>query len=302
MKKFFSFAIAAMLALPMFAQDKVVEFTATDFEGKGTTNTGSEITVTKDEVTFTVDKGFGNQYAVRCYKGSVVTISATENIKGLEFVFDVQSGTTYNDGGNLTTSIAVGATSWTHTNETAQTRFKNIKVILGEGTYEPTEPEDPVDPEQPTIPTDYEEITLADAITLCEGMADKTYSEKTYRVVGVVSTAYEYSEQYGNQNFYFGADEDAGKGSTLEAYRAKVSAPGVTKGDKVAVYGKLGVRTTSSGNRSIGFEQGSIVEVLNETAIEDTMVDTKAVKVIRDGKVVIVRGNMEYNVLGTTVK
>lgn len=44
------------------------------------------------------------------------------------------------------------------------------------------------------------------------------------------------------------------------------------------------------------------IEDAQTEGIENTMAEAKAVKVIRDGQVVIVRGNMEYNVLGTTVK
>ena len=44
------------------------------------------------------------------------------------------------------------------------------------------------------------------------------------------------------------------------------------------------------------------IEGKQAEGIENTMAEAKAVKVIRDGQVVIVRGNMEYNVLGTTVK
>lgn len=44
------------------------------------------------------------------------------------------------------------------------------------------------------------------------------------------------------------------------------------------------------------------IEGKQAEGIENTMAETKAVKVIRDGQVVIVRGDMEYNVLGTTVK
>lgn len=302
MKKFFSFVAAALVALSMSAEDKVVTFTKSDFAGQGTANTGSEVTATKDGVTFTCDKGFANDYALRCYQNSKVTIKAGENIKGLEFKFDSQNGKEYNGG--LEANLAVGATEWTYTMP-AQCRFTNINVILGEGEYTPTnpsEPDQPTDPEKPEIPTYDEELSMAEAIALCESMEDGAVSEKTYRVVGVVTLAYDYDAQYKNQTFYFGADENAQKGATLEAYRAKIVANGAKKGDKIALYGKLGVRMTKKGARSIGFAEACVADILNADAIDNTTVAEKAVKVIENGQLVIIRNNVRYNAVGAVIE
>ena len=303
MKKFFSFVAAALVALSMSAEDKVVTFTKADFAGQGTSNTGSEVTATKNGVTFTCDKGYANNYALRCYKNSVVTIKAGENIKGLEFKFDSQNGTEYNGG--LEANLAVGATEWTYTMSESQCRFTNINVILGEGEYTPTdpsEPEQPTDPEKPEIPSFDEELSMADAIALCESMADGAVSEKTYRVVGVVTLAYDYSAQYKNQTFYFGADENAQKGATLEAYRAKIVANGAKKGDKVALYGKLNVRMTKAGARSIGFAEACVADILENTAIDNTTIAEKAVKVIENGQLVIIRNGVKFNAVGAVIE
>lgn len=302
MKKLFSFVAAALVALSMSAEDKVVTFTKADFAGQGTASTGSEVTATKDGVTFTCDKGYGTEYALRCYKDSKVTIKAGENIKGLEFKFDSQNGREYNGG--LEANLAVGATEWTYTCA-SQCRFTNINVILGEGEYTPTnpsEPDQPTDPEKPEIPTYDEELSMAEAIALCEGMEDGAISEKTYRVVGVVTLAYDYSAQYKNQTFYFGADENAQKGATLEAYRAKIAANGAKKGDKVALYGKLGVRMTKKGARSIGFAEACVADILEDTAIDNTTIAEKAVKVIENGQLVIIRNGVKFNAVGAVIE
>ena len=57
--------LSAMLMTVMSFADTVVTFTPTDFEGKGTTSTGSPVEVTKDGVTVSCDKGYGNSYAFR---------------------------------------------------------------------------------------------------------------------------------------------------------------------------------------------------------------------------------------------
>lgn len=155
-------------------------------------------------------------------------------------------------------------------------------------------------PEEPDVVKD---ITIADAIALCEKMETGSYSKETYRVVGVVTLAYDYNSQYTNQTFYFGASEDAEKGATIEAYRAKSVAPGVAKGDKIVVTGNLGVRKTSNGDRSYGFAQGCTVEKVPSTAVEDVQVNaTKAVKVIENGQLVIIRDGVRYNAVGAVVE
>ena len=106
-----------------------VVFTAVDFAGQGVSSTGGAVSATKDGVTFTCDKGFGYQYAVRYYKGSTVTItSATEQIGKIEFDFDTVSGTSY-DGG-LEPVTVVNAKEWTVALP-SQARMNKISIYFG---------------------------------------------------------------------------------------------------------------------------------------------------------------------------
>lgn len=134
MKKFTLFLSAMLFSVMSFAG--VVTFTPADFEGQGTSSTGSPVTVTKDGVTVSCDKGYGNEYALRCYKDGVVTISATENIASLEFAFDTYKDRYYN--GDLEESYTVGANTWNVT-LSSQARFTSIKVTLGDGNDNPGE-------------------------------------------------------------------------------------------------------------------------------------------------------------------
>lgn len=134
MKKFTLFLSAMLFSVMSFAG--VVTFTPADFEGQGKSGTGSPVTVTKDGVTVSCDKGFGNSYALRCYKDGVVTISATQTIASLEFAFDTYDGRYYN--GNLEESYTVGANTWNVT-LSSQARFTSIKVTLGDGNDNPGE-------------------------------------------------------------------------------------------------------------------------------------------------------------------
>ena len=104
-----------------------VEFLPSDFEGQGTSGTGSAISATKDGVTFACDKGYGTTQ-IRCYSGGNITISASDNktIKSISFTF---SGSSYT-GGLETLYDNLSTTSWEKT-LTAQARL--TKVIV---TYE----------------------------------------------------------------------------------------------------------------------------------------------------------------------
>ena len=161
MKKITLLLSAVLFTVMSFAG--VVTFTPADFEGQGTTSTGSPVTVTKDGVTVSCDKGYGTSYALRCYTDGVVTISATENIASLEFAFDTYNDRYYN--GNLEESYTVGANTW-DVKLTSQARFKSITVTLGEGgTTTPDEP-GTEELETPDTPEVTGMITCAEAATI----------------------------------------------------------------------------------------------------------------------------------------
>lgn len=123
MKKLFSLFVALVAALAVNAT--VVEFTPADFEGQGTESSGSAVSATKGGVTVACDKAFGHNLSLRCYKGSVLTISATETINTLVFQFY----TTYNGG--LDEQITVNATEWSNT-MASQARIDGLKVYINE--------------------------------------------------------------------------------------------------------------------------------------------------------------------------
>ena len=106
---------------PMASQ--TVIFAPADFVDKGTSGTGSAISVTKEGVTVATDKGYGSRKyeegvpkdqqvpeALRVYSGGELTISATSTITKIEF----QVTESKYDGG-LSSSYTPNATSWTET-------------------------------------------------------------------------------------------------------------------------------------------------------------------------------------------
>lgn len=134
MRKFFSLLAAVLFAGSMMATEVV--FTNADFAGQGTANTGSEVTATKDGVTFTFSKGYSATESLRCYAHGALTISAESTIEKINFT------TTGGKTGGLDAEVTVGATSYSVEDLASQARFTEIKVTLGGGEVVPPTPAD----------------------------------------------------------------------------------------------------------------------------------------------------------------
>ena len=129
MRKLFSLIAAVLFAGSMMATEVV--FTNADFAGQGTANTGSEVTATKDGVTFTYSKGYSATESLRCYAHGALTISAESTIEKINFT------TTGGKTGGLDAEVTVGATSYSVEDLASQARFTEIKVTLGGGVTPP---------------------------------------------------------------------------------------------------------------------------------------------------------------------
>ena len=186
-----------------------VVFSSADFNGQGASGTGGNVTATKNGVTFTCDKGFGDQYGVRCYKNSNVSIvSGSEQIGKIVFEFATVSGKTYNGG--LNDIIVVNGQEWT--NQMAdQARMNKISIYFGEA--------------EPVVGPTYDTITVAQALEIGKALADKAVSDKEYVVKGYVSSIQDYfNEQYKNETFFITdtkGTRTSDKTEAFEVYRGK---------------------------------------------------------------------------------
>lgn len=260
-----------------------VVFTSTEFNGQGTSGTGSEVTATKDGVTFTCDKGFGDQYGVRCYKNSVVTISsADQQIGKIVFEFATVSGKYYN--GDLPDTIIVNGMEWTNT-MTNQARMNKISIYFGEYT--------PVDPPVVTIDT----VNVAEAVEIGMALADNAKTDKEYVVEGYAVQAYAPNEGYTDQTWFM-ADE-AGAYGTFEAYRCT---PDYLVENDQYVYVKGKIQKYVKDNKVQ-------IEIGNGTAthkyaqgIENVTLTEKAQKVVVDGVIYVVRDGKMFNLQGAQVR
>lgn len=167
------------LKLTAKAAGTTVEFTASDFAGKGTANTGSEVSVTKGGVTVEANKAYGADSELRIYAPSSGGVSelkisvASGNISKIEITCTKAVGADkqspdWLEGDGYTASGKVGTWSGSASSVTLsaskQVRATSIVVTLGEGgTVDPVDPPvDPVDP--PVDPVDPKTTSIADAL------------------------------------------------------------------------------------------------------------------------------------------
>ena len=263
-----------------------VVITGADFAGQGTANTGSEVSVTKDGVTFTCDKGYSDDAhaTLRCYKGGVITISSeTKQIGKLAFQFY----STYT--GDLETEVVVNATEWTYTLP-VQARIEKVSIFFGE--YDPIVPQGP------------DTITVAQAVAIAEALAEpaengqSTTDTKEYVVKGFAVQVYPKNDD-GTWSFFM-ADK-AGAYGPFSASNTSTDAD-VVENDFMLVRGKIAKRKTNAGKIQLQIYKGTGVHGQAPQGIENIIMTEKTQKVIVDGVVYIVRDGKLFNIQGAQVR
>ena len=250
--------------IPIEEPDVVI--LGSDFKGQGTPSTGSAVTLTKDGVTFSCDKAYGDTVygSLRCYKNGVVTITSEgEQIGKLVFQFPTVSGTYYNGG--LPDEVVVNGQEWSAT-LTSQARFDKISVYFGE----------------------YEEITIdtlnvAEAIAKAEALNNGQTSAEKYFIEGYAVNVADYYVKDGtpqNQDFYF-VDDAAQPDSVMKVFRATPKKDGkpypVLAGDKLRLFGALQKYAPSEGAVQLEIVTPT-VEFLEEVEGDRTIVEPEPEK------------------------
>ena len=288
MKKFFSFVAAILCAASMMAEDKVVVLDTVVFNdtlyvlAQGSANPGSEVKVVKDGVTLTINKGQNKKFCLTAFAHSAITISSEENIKQIAFEFGKVSGS-FKDGG-LESTIGVGDNKWESGELPSQARLAKVTITLGEGKGEGEV---------------IEEITPEKAKEIGTALEDGATTEKQYIVKGVVTYAKDYDTKFNNQNFYMASELNDLK-DNFYAFQTIVPQP-VKVGDFVTVQGRIMKYKYESGDYSIQIKGGKCT-IVESTAIGNTTIAEKAVKMIENGQLVIVRNGVKYNAVGAVVE
>ena len=259
-----------------------VVFTAADFAGQGTSSTGSEVTATKDGVTFWCNKAYGDgQYGVRCYQGANVSItSAEQQIGKIVFEFGVVSGDK-KDGG-LDDEIVVNGMEWSAEGLSKQARMNKISIYFGDFT---------------PVVVEIDTITVAQAVEIGMALEDNATTEKDYVVAGWVVQAYAPNEGYTDQTWFM-ADE-AGAFGEFEAYRCTPDY--LVENDQfVYVKGKI-QKYVKEGKTQIEIGKGTATHLYGQ-GIENIQLTEKAQKVVVDGVIYIVRDSKMFNLQGAQVR
>ena len=287
MKKIISLVAVALFTLPIFAEDVVVVLDSIDFRNdeivikQGAASPGDSVLAVKEGVTIGIDKGQNKGFCLTAFAHSSVTISATQNIKQLNFEFG-QAGGSAKDGG-LDAQIAVGATEWTAVDLPSQARFAKITITLGEGKGEGT-----------TLDT----VTVAEAVAIGMALEDNAKTTVDYVVKGHVVQAYDPNEGYTDQTWFM-ADE-AGAFGEFEAFHCTPDYLVVT-GDFVFVKGKI-QKYVKDDKTQIEIGNGTATHGEAPQGIENVVLTEKASKVIVDGVVYIVRDGKMFNLQGAQVR
>lgn len=190
-------------------------------------------------------------------------------------------------------------------------QFKEVSEISG-GTFEILEanggknPNTEIDePQDPILPEGY--ISVKQAMELAAKLADPTADNKTVKgeavkVRGYVNFAYDAKE--GKQSAWV-SDKVTDKSNSIQGAYLVVTEP-VAIGDLVDMEGTL-AKYYKAGKE--GKEAQIIVEVIDGTmkkattdAIDNTTVVEKAVKVIENGQLVIIRNGVKYNAVGAVIE
>lgn len=140
-------------------------------------------------------------------------------------------------------------------------------------------------------------LTCAEAVALCT----ETVTAEKHIIRGYL-TEYqeEYNAQYKNMTFWMADATDGGK--VLLAYRVKPlteTEQTLKVGDFVEVVGNLILY-----GETPEVNAGGTVELITaaETAVENITLENKAMKIIENGQIVILKNGVRYNILGAVVK
>ena len=140
-------------------------------------------------------------------------------------------------------------------------------------------------------------LTCAEAVALCT----ETVTAEKHIIRGYL-TEYqeEYNAQYKNMTFWMADAADGGK--VLLAYRVKPlteTEQTLKVGDFVEVVGNLILY-----GETPEVNAGGTVELITaaETAVENITLENKAMKIIENGQIVILKNGVRYNILGAVVK
>lgn len=148
--------------------------------------------------------------------------------------------------------------------------------------------------------------SVADALTAAKALENNKVSAEVYVITGYIdSISSAYAEKYDNISFFMCDDLNA-PAFEFQAYRVK-GGETLKVGDKVTVTGNLMhyyKAATEDQAEKHGYQTnaGATFVMVTESAVENVISNTKnAVKIVRDGQLIIIRNGVEYNATGAAL-
>ncbi|MCQ2347696.1 MAG: hypothetical protein MJZ65_00735 [Paludibacteraceae bacterium] len=145
----------------------------------------------------------------------------------------------------------------------------------------------------PTPPTPSgDEITVAEAEAIAGALKDNEITSTTYTIIGYVGTLYD------SGDFWLVAE--AGSKSNLQVYKPTVDYA-LTKGDYVKVVGKLEKYVSKAGNTVLEVVNATVTHI-SVTDLTEIMKNAKVKKMLKQGKVIILRDNKIFDLSGMQIR
>lgn len=150
-----------------------------------------------------------------------------------------------------------------------------------------------------------QQITVAEALAIGQGLAQGAKTDELYIVKGYVdSIVAPYDENYGNLSFFITDDMNAPE-YTFEIFRGKFSAD-IPVGTFVYAKGQIQHYYQAAQDEK---EEIDAIQLSNATvylenpddALDYIQTSVKAVKIIEEGQVYILRDGVRYSILGTKI-
>lgn len=147
--------------------------------------------------------------------------------------------------------------------------------------------------------------TVAEATAAGMALAASAQSDVKYVITGYIdSIATAYSEQYKNISFFM-CDDMSNPTYTFEAYRV-AGGENLKVGDMVAVTGYIQHYYKAATDESPEVElietvAGATYVLLPGVAVEDVKVNVPALKVLENGRIVIIKNGVRYDVTGRRI-
>lgn len=137
---------------------------------------------------------------------------------------------------------------------------------------------------------------------------NETDTKNIYVVEGYIAEiADAWTEQYKNLSFYMGDTPDDAR-RDFEVFRGKYATDDLKVGDKIFVKGQIQHYYKEATDEKpeidiVEMISGATISLTDPTTgVEKVIGEVKAMKIMKNGQVIIVKDDVEYNVLGTQIR